>query len=125
MIKNNRENLGEGFIDMTRTTVIISIVAASILTMAAAQADVSDQDLARAASGEWLHANGDWDGTRYSTVARINTSNVANLKVKWIYSIGGEKDTQATPLYHDGLLFLPQDNSVHAIDAAMRSGPIS
>ncbi|MGI9334836.1 MAG: PQQ-binding-like beta-propeller repeat protein, partial [Gammaproteobacteria bacterium] len=82
-----------------------------------AQADVTDQDLARPAGDEWLHGNGSWDGTRFSTLARLSTNNVSNLKVKWIYSLGGETDSQATPLYHDGLLFMPQDNAVHAIDA--------
>lgn len=103
---------------LTRTACIAA--AASIVAFGAttAQADVSDADLARTAGGDWLHANGGWDGSRFSSLTHLNTANAANLQVKWIYSIGGETDAQATPLEHDGLIFLPQDNAVHAVDAA-------
>jgi alcohol dehydrogenase (cytochrome c) len=100
-----------------RLTTALGAAAAVGLAAGAAQAVVSDADLARQAGSDWLHANGSWDGSRFSTLTNINASNAANLKVKWIYSIGGETDTQATPLKHDGLIYLPQDNAVHAVDA--------
>ena len=107
---------------MRPTMVTQRLVAVSALIMAAgmAQADVSDSDLARLAGDEWLHSNGSWDGSRFSTLSQLTPSNAGELHVKWIYSIGGQTDTQATPLYHDGLIYLPQDNAVHAVDA--RSG---
>ena len=91
--------------------------SALIVTATASQAGVTDQDLARGAGAEWLHANGSWDGTRFSNLTQLTPSNASELSVKWIYSIGGDTDAQATPLYHDGLVFLPQDNGVHAVDA--------
>jgi len=94
-----------------------ALAAAAALAAGAAQAGVSDADLARQAGNDWLHANGSWDGNRFSTLTNINASNAGNLKVKWIYSVGGETDAQATPLKHEGLIFLPQDNAVHAVDA--------
>jgi len=90
---------------------------ALIATTTVAQADVSDTDLARTAGSEWLHTNGSWDGTRFSTLTELNPSNAHELQVKWIYSIGGETDAQASPIYSDGILYLPQDNAVHAVDA--------
>ncbi len=103
---------------MTRLAMSAATASALALGAGAALADVSDADLARPAGGDWLHANGNWDGTRFSTLNRIDTNNAGDLRVRWIYSIGGETDAQATPIEHDGLLFLPQDNAVHAVNAA-------
>ena len=103
---------------MTMTRIAVSAASVLALGAGAAYADVTDNDLARLAGDDWLHANGSWDGTRYSTLTHINTGNAADLGVKWIYSIGGETDAQATPLEHDGIIFLPQDNAVHAVNAA-------
>ena len=47
----------------------------------------------------------------------INTNNASDLEVKWVYSTGGTTNAQGTPIYHDGMLFLAQNNSVHAINA--------
>ena len=103
--------------NVKQLTAALGAAAAVALAAGAAQADVSDSDLARQAGSAWLHANGSWDGNRFSTLTNITPANAGNLKVKWIYSIGGETDAQATPLYHDGLIYLPQDNAVHAVDA--------
>ena len=100
-----------------RLGALLFASSALIVTATAPQAGVTDQDLARGAGAEWLHSNGSWDGTRFSNLTQLTPSNASDLSVKWIYSVGGETDAQATPTYHDGLLFLPQDNGVHAVDA--------
>ena len=88
---------------MKRTTIsgLLLGASASLLLAATAQAGVTDQDLARLAGDEWLHINGSWDGSRFSTLSQLTPENAGQLSVKWIYSIGGETDAQATPLYHD------------------------
>jgi|TARA_B100000315_G_scaffold259461_1_gene315623 alcohol dehydrogenase (cytochrome c) len=103
---------------MKTLTSSVAVSALLVAVAAGAQArGVTDADLARTASGSWLHANGSWDGSRFSNLTELSAGNVSQLGVKWIYSVGGETDAQATPLAHDGLVFLPQDNSVHAVDA--------
>jgi PQQ-dependent dehydrogenase (methanol/ethanol family) len=99
-----------------RISGLLGAVSVLALAMATAQAGVSGQDLAKQAGADWLHINGDWAGTRFSTLDQINASNAGQLQVKWIYSIGGETDAQATPLAREGMLYLPQDNKVHAVD---------
>ncbi len=90
---------------MKTLTSSVAVSALLVAVAVGAQArDVTDVDLARTASGSWLHANGSWDGTRYSNLRNLNAGNARNLGVKWIYSLGGETDAQATPLYHDGIL---------------------
>jgi alcohol dehydrogenase (cytochrome c) len=79
---------------------------------------VTDEMLAADAGDSWLHTNGNWAAHRYSTLSEINTDNAKDLKVAWIFSPGGKTDAQATPLFHDGLVFFPQDNKVFALDGA-------
>lgn len=78
---------------------------------------VTDEMLAADAGNSWLHANGNWAGHRYSTLRQINHRNARKLGVAWMTSVGAKTDSMATPLYHDGLLFFPQDNKVFAISA--------
>jgi alcohol dehydrogenase (cytochrome c) len=78
---------------------------------------VTDADLMAPAGNEWLHGNGSLDGTRYSTLNQINSGNAGSLKVKWISALGGSTDAQATPIYHDGVVIIPQDNKLHGFDA--------
>jgi alcohol dehydrogenase (cytochrome c) len=61
--------------------------------------------------------NGNYAGWRYSTLSQVNSANAKRLKVAWIMSPGGKTDAQATPSAHDGVVYLPQDNKVFAVDA--------
>ena len=68
---------------------------------------VTDRELAMDAGFEWLHANGNWAGHRFSTLKAIRSTNARKLGVAWMVSVGSKTDSMATPLYHDGLLFFP------------------
>ena len=84
-------------------------------------AGVSDSDLAEAAGAEWLHNHGSWDGSRYSTLDEINADNAGELKLAWTLSTGTTGNQQATPIFHDGILYFPiHGQTVLAVDA--RSG---
>ena len=56
-------------------------------------------------------------GTSLQLLSQLNNRNAKDLKVAWIMSVGAKTDAQATPLYHDGVIYFPQDNKVFAIDA--------
>ncbi len=96
--------------------VVAALAVAGLVGLAHA-GPVTDSMLAQEAGAEWLHANGNWAGHRFSTLKSINKRNAKNLGVAWITSVGAKTDSMATPLYHDGLLFFPQDNKVFAISA--------
>jgi alcohol dehydrogenase (cytochrome c) len=83
---------------------------------AAQAAGVTDDMLAKDAADNWLHANGNWSSHRFSTLGQLTPSNAGNLKVAWMYSLGGKNDAQNTPLYYDGMVFVAQDNKVFALD---------
>ena len=93
--------------------VVAALAVAGFASLAQA-GPVTDRMLAAEAGDAWLHANGNWAGTRYSTLTQINSRNARNLKVAWTTSVGAKTDSQATPIFHDGLLFFPQDNKVFA-----------
>ncbi len=80
------------------------------------QAGVSDTQLSADAGASWLHTNGNLAAYRYSTLDQINAGNAKKLKLAWIMSPGGKTDAQATPSYHEGVLYFPQDNKVFAVD---------
>jgi alcohol dehydrogenase (cytochrome c) len=82
---------------------------------------VTDAALAETAGREWLHNHGDWQGTRYSTLTELNTSNVADLDLAWTFSTGTTGNNFANPIYHDGILYFPvHGQTLYAVDA--RSG---
>src|SRR5437868_11570348 len=72
--------------------------------------------------GDWLSYNGTLDGNRYSQLRQINTTNVKQLAVKWIYTVPLWKqflpDTgyfnenmkyfglEVTPLVADGVMYI-------------------
>ena len=81
---------------------------------------VTDDMLRSDPASSWLHSNGNLAGHRYSALTQLNTSNVGDLKVEWIFWSDGKTDGRTTPLYYDGIVYFAQDNVVFAIDA--RSG---
>lgn len=67
----------------------------------------------------WLTYSGSYDSKRFSPLDDIRLDNVAAIRPKWIYQLGGRGAVEAAPLVADGLMFLTDaDNSVLALDAA-------
>ena len=59
---------------------------------------------------DWRVAGGDPGNTRSSPLDQINTTNVAQLRVAWVYHTGdlppdGHGEIQATPIVVDGVLY--------------------
>ena len=69
---------------------------------------------------EWRVSGGDFANTRYSTLDQINTSNVDQLSVAWIQSLGSTHSQEASPLVIDGVMYLATSAGpayVFALDA--------
>src|SRR4029078_12117337 len=68
--------------------------------------------------------NGDYSGRRYSTLSKINASNINSLSLAWVYrinsggSFGGA--IKATPVVVDGVMYFTTPDNAWAVDA--RSG---
>lgn len=80
-------------------------------------ADVSF-DLIRKGPGEnWLTYAGDYAAHRHSPLKQISRENVGMLAPKWVYHVEGATHLEATPLVYNGILYVTNNNEVHALDA--------
>ena len=66
--------------------------------------------------GDWLTYNGNYSANRYSPLKQINTSNVASLKLKWVFPMSFF-GLEVTPLAADGVLYVTGRNEVITLDA--------
>src|SRR5215469_2240011 len=82
----------------------------------------------RRGSRDWPCYGSDPGGSRYSDLSQINRTNVAKLKVAWIYRTGDvsggttyprKSEFECTPILVDGILYLTTPfNRVIALDPA-------
>lgn len=99
----------------------IIAVAAALCATGAAQAQVTEADLAAdaASTGDVLTNGMGRDLQRHSPLTTLNRENVANLVPAWAFSLGGEKQRgqETQPLVHDGIMYITGSYSrMYAID---------
>jgi quinohemoprotein ethanol dehydrogenase len=80
------------------------------------------KELSAPPSGNWLTNGGDIRNGRYSPLDKISASNVKNLKVAWVTSLGSglefKYSGEATPLVYEGVMFtITGAHEVQALDA--------
>jgi alcohol dehydrogenase (cytochrome c) len=75
----------------------------------------------------WPTYNGDYSGRRYSTLAKINQSNINSLSLAWVHRANGSPGgtgfggrISATPVQVNGILYFTMPDHAWAVDA--RSG---
>jgi PQQ-dependent dehydrogenase (methanol/ethanol family) len=76
--------------------------------------------MASAEPQNWLMYWGDYQGTHYSRLDQIKTSNVARLRPAWSVPVPGDTVSESTPLVVDGVLYGTSGGNprtVTAIDA--------
>jgi alcohol dehydrogenase (cytochrome c) len=68
--------------------------------------------------GQWTMAAKDFASTRYSTLSRIDTGNVKNLKLAWTFSTGLTRGHEAAPLVVGDTMYVvtPWPNLLYALD---------
>ncbi len=67
-------------------------------------------------TGDWATYHGAVGGDRHSNLDQINTANVKDLKVEWIFPID-QFVLQGTPVVVDGVMHVTGPNEVFALDA--------
>jgi len=68
------------------------------------------------ADGDWQTINRDLNATRFSPLNEINAANVASLTDAWEYQL--RTFNTAVPVVVDGIMYVPANNRVVALDAA-------
>jgi alcohol dehydrogenase (cytochrome c) len=90
------------------------------LAAAAAFAQVTAPMIEKSPNADWLTYHGDYRGTRFSPLAQITPANARRIVAKWVYHVEGAKKLEASPIVHDGLMYISNTNELLALDA--RSG---
>jgi quinoprotein glucose dehydrogenase len=71
-----------------------------------------------AAQNNWTSFGQDPGGTKFSTLAQINTKNVKDLKRAWTFHTGDKSGFfESTPLVVDSVMYFSAQNGVYALDA--------
>src|SRR6187200_2176440 len=66
----------------------------------------------------WASFGQDPGGTKFSTLAQINTSNVKDLKRAWTFHTGDKSGFfESTPLVIDSVMYFSAANGVYSLDA--------
>lgn len=79
---------------------------------------VTASSILEAPSSSWLTHGGDYNEQRHSKLKSVNTENVDGLGLEWSYDLGTSRGIEATPIVHDGMMFVTSTwNIVHAVDA--------
>jgi alcohol dehydrogenase (cytochrome c) len=78
---------------------------------------VTDAMLRNPDPGDWLMIRHDYHATDYSTLNQINTQNVKELQLQWVWAMN-EGTNQAAPIVHNGVMYINNPgNIVQALDA--------
>ena len=81
-------------------------------------AGVDAKKIIAAAPGEWLDYGRDYSEQRFTPLDQVNTSNVKTLGLAWHYDFGDRQGLEATPLVHNGVIYVSTDFAeVFAFDA--------
>lgn len=77
------------------------------------------QKNSKAEPQNWFMYWGDYQGTHFSPLKDINTTNVKQLQAKWALQMPGQGNVESTPIVVDGVMYTAgQPGTVFAVDAA-------
>jgi len=105
---------------MLRPIVIGASLAVALAIAGPAPAQVTSERLLGAAAEphNWLTYSGTYASQRYTTLAEIRPSNVADLELKWVFQAQSLEAFETTPLVVDGVMYLTEaPNTALALDA--------
>ncbi len=103
------------------STVVLGVfVWCSIALSGQAPRGVDAAKLLKPGTDSWPTYNGDYSGRRFSTLDKINVSNVDALTLAWVFRHNGGPGSGAikgTPLQINGVIYLTAPDNVWALDA--------
>src|ERR1700733_4031134 len=73
---------------------------------------------AQAENGDWIYADHDFNGTRYTPLAQITPGNVKQLAKVCSYTFPEKVPSESAPIVSAGILYATSDHYTVAIDAA-------
>jgi PQQ-dependent dehydrogenase (methanol/ethanol family) len=98
--------------------VVLALLAASLTATIFYRERVVAASPAPADDTDWVYADHDFNGTRYSPLAQITPANVKQLAKVCSYTIPEKVPSESTPIVFAGVLYATSDHYTVAIDAA-------
>jgi acido-empty-quinoprotein group A len=98
-------------------------LACTLLSASVAAQSLDPSVLLSPPPNTWPTYNGDYSGRRFSSLTQINSSNVGELQMQWIYRVvnsdiaGFGSGIKSTPLLVNGVLYFSMPDNVWAVDA--------
>jgi alcohol dehydrogenase (cytochrome c) len=78
---------------------------------------VTDEMLRYPDPGDWLMIRRNYQAWSFSPLDKITTTNVANLRLEWVWAMNDGGANEPTPIVHNGIIFLSNtSNTVQALD---------
>ena len=66
---------------------------------------------------DWLTYGGNYASQRFSELKQVNTENVANLKMQWVYQLRQQGIFESSPIVVDGIMYVTEPpTTVTALD---------
>ena len=80
---------------------------------------ITEEMMINPPASDWLMHYGNYAGWSHSPLKQVDTGNVQNLQLRWVWAMDEGERQQITPLVHDGVMFLSNNatNKVQALDA--------
>ncbi|MBT8115092.1 MAG: PQQ-dependent dehydrogenase, methanol/ethanol family [Arenicella sp.] len=98
--------------------IVMSALFVCLFTFAGSSGAAVDGQAINAPDQEWLSYGRNYQEKRFSPLADINRGNVENLGLAWSFDFTTARAMEATPLIHNGVLYISTGWShVHALDA--------
>ena len=99
-----------------------TVFTGTLLCFLLGQSGATQQRSTVTAGADWPMYRHDSAGTGYSTLAQINTRNVANLSQAWSFSLQSAPavptlNSEATPIVVSGVMYVPAANRVVALES--------
>src|SRR5262249_20164435 len=102
-----------------KSPVLVLLASAALF----GQGGLNPAKLGAPPTDSWPTYNGDYSGRRYSTLSKINQSNINSLSLAWVRRVQGQAGgffggrISSTPLQVNGVLYFTMPDHVWAVDA--------
>ncbi len=99
---------------LLRTFLVAGLLGATLF----AQGKLDPAKLQQPPTDSWPTYHGDYSGRRFSTLTKINTTNINSLSLAWVFRTSvNEGAIKSTPLVVNGVMYFTLPDHVWAIDA--------
>lgn len=93
-------------IAISATALAVAACQVSGVSPLSAGAGVTDAMIAAAPDAEWLSYGRDYGEQRFSPLTQVNDQNVGQLGLAWFADLDTARGQEATPLVHDGVIYV-------------------